>query len=254
MEDIPDDSVKTKEITLDTKETKETAVEKEENIPIAKAGEATEEENMGDSTEEHDSNSSSLNHQSLGEELVSSQATNRLEQTSETFTHEFVNQWEHQVNVEDLMEQFVRNVKLTVASDTTSMEMQLHPEHLGKLLLNVSEKDGVIRAQITTQNQLVKEALESQIVELRQTLQQQGIKVEAVEVTVETHEFEENLEKQAMQEQQMKEQQEQEQKKHAARRNLNASELEEISELMSEEETLAARMMLEQGNQVDYTA
>ena len=103
-------------------------------------------------------------------------------------------------------------------------------------------------------NQLVKEALESQIVELRQTLQQQGIKVEAVEVTVETHEFEENLEKQAMQEQQMKEQQEQEQKKHAARRNLNASELEEISELMSEEETLAARMMLEQGNQVDYTA
>ena len=46
------------------------------------------------------------------------------------------------------------------------MEMQLNPEHLGKIYLNISEREGVIRAQITAQNEAVKEALETQLVEL----------------------------------------------------------------------------------------
>ena len=132
------------------------------------------------------------------------------------------------------------------------MEMQLNPEHLGKLYLSVSERDGVIRAQITTQNENVKQALEAQLVELRQNLGQQGVKVDAIEVTVGTHQFEQNLEQNARQEEQMHQQME-ESKKHM-RKNLNLNDLDGLSGLMTEEEELVAKIMRDNGNQVDLTA
>ena len=132
------------------------------------------------------------------------------------------------------------------------MEMQLNPENLGKIYLNISEKEGVIRAQIAAQNEIVKEALETQMVELRQNLNQQGIKVDAIEVTVATHEFEQNLEGQAKQEEQARQQMEENQKK--ARRSLNLNDLDGLAGLMSEEEELVAKMMRDNGNQVDLTA
>ena len=52
-------------------------------------------------------------------------------------------------------------------------------------------------AKTMTQNAVVKEALEAQTVELRQNLEQAGVKVDAVEVTVASHEFEKNLEQNA---------------------------------------------------------
>lgn len=131
------------------------------------------------------------------------------------------------------------------------MEMQLNPENLGKIYLNISEKEGVIRAQLAAQNEVVKEALETQMVELRQNLNQQGIKVDAIEVTVATHEFEQNLDGQAKQEEQAGEQMEQNQKK--ARRSLNLNDLDGLSGLMSEEEELVAKIMRDNGNQVDLT-
>ena len=131
------------------------------------------------------------------------------------------------------------------------MEMQLNPENLGKIYLNISEKEGVIRAQLAAQNEVVKEALETQMVELRQNLNQQGIKVDAIEVTVATHEFEQNLDGQAKQEEQAGEQMEQNQKK--ARRSLNLNDLDGLSGLMSEEEELVAKIMRNNGNQVDLT-
>lgn len=40
-----------------------------------------------------------------------------------------------------------------------------------------------------TQNELVKEALEAQMAELKQSMNQAGVKVDAVEVTVGSHEL-----------------------------------------------------------------
>ena len=157
-----------------------------------------------------------------------------------------------QVNVMDIIDQLARNVRLTISAETTSLEMQLNPEHLGKIYLNISEKEGAVRAQIAAQNETVKEALETQIVELRQSLHQQGIKVDAIEVTVATHEFEQNLEQNARQEEQMQQQADESHRQN--RRNLNMSELDELSGLMSEEEALVAKIMRDNGNQVDMTA
>ncbi len=157
-----------------------------------------------------------------------------------------------QADAMNLIEQIARNVRVTISSELTSMEMQLNPENLGKIYLNITEKEGAVRAQIAAQNQNVKEALETQVAELRQSLNQQGIKVDAIEVTIASHEFEQNLEEHARQEEQLHQQMEESRKN--TRRSLNLNDLDELAGLMTEEEQLAAQIMRDNGNQVDLTA
>lgn len=155
------------------------------------------------------------------------------------------------VNTQDVIDQIVESARVILTEDKTSMELQLNPQNLGKIILKVTEQEGAVTAKIMTQNAVVKEALEAQTVELRQNLEQAGVKVDAVEVTVASHEFEKNLEQNAEGEKQQGEQQE---KGKGRTRRLNLNDLSELSGVMSEEETLAAKMMAEQGNSVDYTA
>ena len=155
------------------------------------------------------------------------------------------------VNTQDVINQIVESARVILTEDKTSMELQLNPQNLGKIILKVTEQEGAVTARIMTQNAVVKEALEAQTVELRQNLEQAGVKVDAVEVTVASHEFEKNLEQNAEGEKQQGEQQE---KEKGRTRRLNLNDLSELSGVMSEEETLAAKMMAEQGNSVDYTA
>ena len=130
--------------------------------------------------------------------------------------------------------------------------MILNPEELGKLLLKVvSDKNGQVAAHITVQNEDVKEALTAQMAVLKDTLNEQGVKIDAIEVTVSAHEFEENLDNQFSNEQQQGEQAEQ---KANARRNINLNALDSLSGLMSEEEMLVAQMMADEGNTVNLTA
>ena len=155
------------------------------------------------------------------------------------------------VNTQDVIDQIVESARVILTDDKTSMELQLNPQNLGKIILKVTEQEGAVTAKIMTQNAVVKEALEAQTVELRQNLEQAGVKVDAVEVTVASHEFEKNLEQNAEGEKQQGEQQEK--GKNGVRR-LNLNDLSELSGVMTEEETLVAKMMAEQGNSVDYTA
>ena len=159
------------------------------------------------------------------------------------------------VELEQLMDQLEGLARTFASSEGTTVEMQLNPESLGRLVLTVTEKHGNVTAQIAASNEQVKEALQTQMVELRSTLQAQGIKVEAVEVTVATHEFEQNLDGNTSANGQMQEQARRENERAAGgRRNLDRSSLDELSGLMSEEETLVAQMMRDNGGSVDYTA
>ena len=75
-------------------------------------------------------------------------------------------------------------------------------------------------------------------------------------MSVGTHEFESNLEKDARQQEEQARQQE-EQNNRRSRRSINLndlSDLEGLSGLMSEEETLVAKMMRDNGNNVDFKA
>jgi len=161
-----------------------------------------------------------------------------------------------QVNMQDVIEQIVEHTKIHLSEDVKSIEMQLNPENLGKVYLHVSEKQGAVTAQLVAQNENIKEALVQQAAILKENLNQQGIKVDAVEVSVGTHEFERNLERDAHQEEEQARQRE-EQNAGRRRRVINLNDLnglDGLSGLMSEEEMLAARIMQDNGNNLDYKA
>ena len=151
----------------------------------------------------------------------------------------------------ELINQIVDNIRLNVSQDTTSIEMQLNPENLGRVYVHLSAKEGTVNAQLTATNEVVKEALEAQIVTLKENLNQAGVKVDAVEITVSSHGFERNLEQDQSREEQEGEYQEAAAKQR--RRNINMSSMDELAGVMTEEETLVAQMMRDNGNSVDMT-
>ena len=92
--------------------------------------------------------------------------------------------------VREIANQIMEQIKITIRPEQTNMELQLNPEHLGRVHLTITEKEGMMTAQFTTQTEVAKEAIESQMAALKESLQNQGIKVEAIEVTVSEFGFE----------------------------------------------------------------
>ncbi|SES62752.1 flagellar hook-length control protein FliK [[Clostridium] polysaccharolyticum] len=86
--------------------------------------------------------------------------------------------------MQEIVNQVVERIKVTLSVDATSMEMQLNPENLGKVNFSVVSKNGEMTAAFVVESQVAKEALESQLVVLKENLGEQGIKVEAIEVMV----------------------------------------------------------------------
>lgn len=148
---------------------------------------------------------------------------------------------------QEIMDQIMDYMKLQVSQDVTSLEMQLHPASLGTLQIQIASRAGMVTANFIAQNETVKAALESQMVQLKEQFEEQGVKVEAIEVTVQTHEFERNLDEQGR----GRGGQEPEKKNRTRRINLgNPLTLEGLEE----EEALAADMLAAGGSTVDYTA
>ncbi len=92
--------------------------------------------------------------------------------------------------IREIANQIMEQIKIVIRPEQTNMELQLNPEHLGRVHLTITEKEGMMTAQFTTQTEIAKEAIESQVAALRESLQNQGIKVEAIEVTVSEFGFE----------------------------------------------------------------
>lgn len=151
----------------------------------------------------------------------------------------------------DVIRQIAQNVRVGISQENTSMEMQLNPENLGKIYLQVTAREGSVHATIAAQNEAVRAALETQVAELKENLNQAGVKVDAVEVTVASHEFEKNLEQNERQQQNEGERQ---QEMVSRRKNSGVTLSGGTEEILSEEEALAARIMQDNGNSVDFTA
>ncbi len=90
----------------------------------------------------------------------------------------------NRVTMNSIVEQVVRHVRIRVLPQTTSMELQLNPESLGRVNLRVLSQNGVATATLTVQNEVAKEALESQLAVLKENFENHGLKVENVEVNV----------------------------------------------------------------------
>ncbi len=155
-----------------------------------------------------------------------------------------------------IMEQILDYMRIQAKPEMTELEMQLNPENLGTLHLTLTSKEGIMTAQFTTQNQEVQSVLQSQLMILRENLEAQGLKVEAVEVTVAEYSqegreaFGQNAEENGGQE------------NLGGRRgrrirnidlNLLTEDPDQMEEL-NEEDRLTAEVMKANGQTVDYTA
>ena len=184
------------------------------------------------------------------ETIVQTQNVSNVSQVSDGMTTQQFSSYLSPDSVQ-IMEQIVQQMRVTISNQVTTMEMQMNPENLGKVYVNISSEEGVVNAQFHATNEVVKEALETQIATLRESLNQAGVKVDAIEVTIASHEFERNLEQNHQNPEEQKQTQETDTKK---RRNLNIDSLDEMAGIMTEEETLVAQIMKDNGNSVDFTA
>lgn len=159
------------------------------------------------------------------------------------------------VDTQNVIEQIVTAARTQITAQVRSMELELNPQNLGRMLMQVAERDGQITARIFTQNESVKAALEMQMTLLKEQLNEQGIKVEAVEVAVATHEFEQNLEEGQENLLQEEMEQKQEEQNKNTRRGIHLGDPDALlEEDLSEEEILTARIMKDEGNMVNFRA
>ena len=91
---------------------------------------------------------------------------------------------ESATNFREIVFQVVEKIKVALNTDSTSLEMRLNPENLGRVSINITSKAGVMTAQINTENRQAKEAIESSLQILKENIEAKGIKVEAVEVRI----------------------------------------------------------------------
>lgn len=103
-----------------------------------------------------------------------------VQQTAEVQQPDEVQQVRDPYNV---MQQIVDQAKLIRSGEDTEMVIQLNPKHLGELTLRVSvSTNGAVNASFHTDNPTVRGLIENSMIQLKQELQAQGIKVNNVEV------------------------------------------------------------------------
>ncbi|MBO4762335.1 MAG: flagellar hook-length control protein FliK [Lachnospiraceae bacterium] len=89
-----------------------------------------------------------------------------------------------QPDVREIVMRVVDAIKVNLSPDKTSIELSLSPQSLGKISLFITSKDGTLTARIATENEVTKQAIESQLEVLKETIAQQGVRVEAIEVSI----------------------------------------------------------------------
>lgn len=153
----------------------------------------------------------------------------------------------------EIMQQILDYIKVSVKPDMTSLQMQLNPEELGTLQIEVTNKNGMLTAQFTTQDESVKAVIESQLIQLKENMNEQGLKVQAVEVTVASQQFDRNLDKNGN-EGTTQEENQKAKSKQIRRINLNELDMEEELEDADDAIRIAADMMARNGNTIDFMA
>jgi flagellar hook-length control protein FliK len=231
----------------DTAEVKETADADEEN-PVMQTTKETDNsdhaEEQGHSMMNANQENSPLVNQMFNPETVATDNVTEIEIPVASY-----------VDTEDIINQIGEYVKIHQSETVSEMEISLNPESLGNIHLQVAAKEGVITATITAQNETVRDALMVQAMTLKEELNDQGLKVEAVDVTVASHEFERDMHQGGEEARNLFEQQVRKQ----SRRRIMIDGLAQAEELLEDEnltdaERLQIDMMAKSGSSVDFTA
>lgn len=192
-------------------------------------------------SENNSRNSQSRDFGSSNESIINNlnNAINNVAQENVSETGEFV----EGVSQAEIIQQVVDEIKANVTSDIQTLEMRLNPESLGRVQITVSARNGIMQAQIVAETEAAKTAIEANIATLRETLNNQDLKVEAVEVTIAEYGFFEG------QEQDMPEENNQGQ---PTGRNIRVNSGDALEET-NDDEQLETEIMRAQGNSVSYS-
>ncbi|MBQ8188831.1 MAG: flagellar hook-length control protein FliK [Lachnospiraceae bacterium] len=260
------ESVATQEVVVEVETDVLTETVDEQTIMTTEVGNHKEESaeesviaditNIGESTEADTANTQ--NQSMMDSDRQASPLANQMQQTQNTTTVEAPVQepnFTSYVDTNEIINQIGEYVKIHRSEGLSEMEIMLNPESLGNIHLQVASKEGVITAVITTQNEAVQEALMVQAMILKEELSAQGMKVDAVEVTVASHEFERDMHEGGEEAKEMFEKEVQKQ----TRRRLVVDGLMHAEELLADEDLtdadkLQIDMMARSGNSVDFMA
>ena len=152
---------------------------------------------------------------------------------------------------QEIIHQITEYIKVHVKPETTEMELQLHPASLGSVKVQLASNGGVLSAIFTTENEVVKAVLETQLVQLKENFEQQGLKVESVEVNVSAQGFERSLDQQESEQNAFNDAKEKKNNRRIRLSGLGDGGEMDLEEL-SEEDKVVADMMIRNGNSVDY--
>ena len=89
----------------------------------------------------------------------------------------------------NVMEQVFTEINDNLHSETDRLQIQLEPESLGKVDLDLSFQNGTIEARIMVENKEVRNHLEQNVQGLRNALSQQGFEFERLEIDIDNHSY-----------------------------------------------------------------
>ncbi len=173
-----------------------------------------------------------------------------LQNVAETFNEAAEGVTYSEVDVQDIINQMTESIRVEVTPEAHEINIKLHPESLGSVSVKISaNNEGLMRAQFITQNESVKAIVESQAIVLREALESKGVTIEAVEVTVQSHEFERNLSDRN------RDRNSETSGSGSKRRGIRRINLSEPSEetFESDEDAVVREMMAANGNTIDYS-
>lgn len=149
---------------------------------------------------------------------------------------------------ENIIRQITDYMRGNVTDGVSEMDMQLHPANLGSVHIHLEAKEGVLTAQFTAQNESVKAALESQMIQLKDSFEEQGLTVESIEVMVSSQKFDQSYEEAGSN---ANDTGSRSGRQRTRRVSLHVSMEDEE---LSDEEILAKEVLKGQGSTVEFTA
>ncbi|WZL82889.1 flagellar hook-length control protein FliK [Vallitaleaceae bacterium 9-2] len=89
-----------------------------------------------------------------------------------------------EVTTKDVFDQIVTGLKVEVTQGKQDIILQLQPENLGKIAVNISKENGVMTGQFIAESEAVKSLIEKNVPILKQQLEAQGIDLRDVKIVV----------------------------------------------------------------------
>lgn len=87
-------------------------------------------------------------------------------------------------NPSRIIEQMIQKLKMNLTDNVTEIKITLKPDFLGDVTLKVASENGVVSAMFIAENQKIKETIEANFNQLKDTLIELGIEVSELSVSV----------------------------------------------------------------------